>query len=477
MFLILHRENVKVIKTTDINMKQFINKIKVGTKGMIPLFLFAFIPTHAQKQWTMQECIDYAMQNNITLQKARLSQQSAVEDVKGSKGALLPTVSASANQSLGYRPWQDTGSTTVTNGMVNTKVDKTYLNGSYGVNAQWTVWNGNKNTNNVKLNKLSGQQAELQVAETANSIQERIAQLYVQILYLDESIKVSKASLETSQKNEERGKEMVEVGKMSKADLAQLTAQRASDEYNVVDAQAQMANYKLQLKQLLELTGEEEFDVVIPQTTDDQALAEIPALQNVYQQALLSRPEIESSKLAIESSDLNVKIAKAGWLPSLSLSGSFSTSTNSLSSNGWSNQMKTNFSTQAGLTLSVPLFDGRQTRTSVNKAKIQRQQAQLDLQDQQKTLYQTIEGYWLDANTNQQRFRAAQTTVESEQQSYDLLAEKFNLGLTNIIELMNGKDKLLSAQQNRLQSKYQTILNQQLLRFYSEGRPTPDITK
>ncbi len=456
-------------------MKQFINKIKVGTKGMIPLFLFAFIPTHAQKQWTMQECIDYAMQNNITLQKARLSQQSAVEDIKGSKGALLPTVSASANQSLGYRPWQNTGSTTVTNGMVNTKVDKTYLNGSYGVNAQWTVWNGNKNTNNVKLNKLSGQQAELQVAETANSIQERIAQLYVQILYLDESIKVSKASLETSQKNEERGKEMVEVGKMSKADLAQLTAQRASDEYNVVDAQAQMANYKLQLKQLLELTGEEEFDVVIPQTTDDQALAEIPALQNVYQQALLSRPEIESSKLAIESSDLNVKIAKAGWLPSLSLSGSFSTSTNSLSSNGWSNQMKTNFSTQAGLTLSVPLFDGRQTRTSVNKAKIQRQQAQLDLQDQQKTLYQTIEGYWLDANTNQQRFRAAQTTVESEQQSYDLLAEKFNLGLTNIIELMNGKDKLLSAQQNRLQSKYQTILNQQLLRFYSGS--TPDITK
>ena len=456
-------------------MKQFINKIKVGTKGMIPLFLFAFIPTHAEKQWTMQECIDYAMQNNITLQKARLSQQSAVEDVKGSKGALLPTVSASANQSLGYRPWQNTGSTTVTNGMVNTKVDKTYLNGSYGVNAQWTVWNGNKNTNNVKLNKLSGQQAELQVAETANSIQERIAQLYVQILYLDESIKVSKASLETSQKNEERGKEMVEVGKMSKADLAQLTAQRASDEYNVVDAQAQMANYKLQLKQLLELTGEEEFDVVIPQTTDDQALAEIPALQNVYQQALLSRPEIESSKLAIESSDLNVKIAKAGWLPSLSLSGSFSTSTNSLSSNGWSNQMKTNFSTQAGLTLSVPLFDGRQTRTSVNKAKIQRQQAQLDLQDQQKTLYQTIEGYWLDANTNQQRFRAAQTTVESEQQSYDLLAEKFNLGLTNIIELMNGKDKLLSAQQNRLQSKYQTILNQQLLRFYSGS--TPDITK
>lgn len=422
--------------------------------------------TMAQKQWTLQQCIDYAMQNNITLQKARLQQQSAAEDLKGSKGALLPTLSANANQSVGYRPWQDMGTTTVTNGTVNTKVEKTYLNGSYNLNAQWTVWNGGKNTNNVKLSRLSEQQADLNVQEQANSIQERIAQLFVQILYLDESIKVSEASLETSRKTEERGKEMVEVGKMSKADVAQLTAQRATDEYNVVDAKAQLANYKLQLKQLLELTGDEAFDVAIPTTTDEQALVDIPALQTVYQQALISRPEIENSKLSVESSDLNVKIAKAGWLPTLSVTGGVSTSTNSLSSNGWGNQMKTNVNSQAGLTLSVPLFDGRQTRTSVNKAKIQQQQALLDLQDQQKTLYQTIEGYWLDANTNQQRFRAAQATVDSEQQSYDLLTEKFNLGLTNIVELMNGKDKLLSAQQNRLQSKYQTILNQQLLRFY-----------
>ena len=434
--------------------------------GIIVLATLMASAVSAQKKWSLQDCLDHAMQNNITLQKARLQQQSAAEDVKGAKGNLLPSVSASANQSLGYRPWQDAGTTTVTNGTLNTKVDKTYHNGSYNLNAQWTVWNGNKNYNNLKLNKLSEKQAELQVDETANNIMERIAQIYVQILYLDESIKVSKASLETSKKNEERGREMLEVGKMSKADLAQLTAQRATDEYNVVDAQAQMANYKLQLKQLLELTGDESFDVVIPETTDAQALSDIPVLQDVYQQALITRPEIESSRLAIESSGLNLKISKAGYMPTLNMTGGVSTSTNSLSANGWGNQMKTNVNTQAGLTLSIPIFDARQTKTSVNKAKIQQQQAQLDLQDQQKTLYQTIEGFWQDANTNQQRFRAALTTVESEQMSYDLLEEKFNLGLTNIIELMNGKDKLLNAQQNKLQSKYQTILNQQLLKFY-----------
>ena len=137
-----------------------------------------------------------------------------------------------------------------------------------------------------------------------------------------------------------------------------------------------------------------------------------------------------------------------------------------MSSNGWGNQIKTNFDASAGLGVSIPIVDGRKTKTAVNKAQIAREQAQLDLIDKQKNLYSTIEGYWLDALTNQQKFRSALTTVESEQTSYDLLSEQFQLGLKNIVELMTGKDKLLTAQQNKLQSKYMTILSQQLLKFY-----------
>ncbi len=423
----------------------------------------------AQKKWTMQECIDYAMANNITLQKSKLQKQSATEDLKGSKAALLPTLNASTNQSVGYQPWKDSGVSTVTNGMVNTKVDKTYYNGSYAVNAQWTVWNGNRNTNTIKLNKIAEDEAELQTKETANSIQERIAQLYTQILYLAENVKVNEQMLETAKKNEERGQEMVSVGKMSKADLAQLSAQRATDEYNIVETRCQLLNYKLQLKQLLEITDETEFDVAIPEITDTMVMKEIPTLQGVYEQALLNRPEIERSKLAIKSSDVSLSVAKAGWLPTVSMTGSLGTSTNSLSSNGWSKQMKTNFDAMAGVSVSVPIYDGRSTKTSVNKAKIQQLSAQLDLLDQQKTLYSTIQEYWLNALTNQQKYKAASTNVESEQQSYDLLQEQFRLGLKNIVELMTGKDNLLSAQQNQLQSKYQTIYNQQMLKFYETG--------
>jgi outer membrane protein len=421
----------------------------------------------AQQKWTLKDCISYAMEHNITLKKSKLQTLSSQEDVRQSKAALLPSLSASTNQSLGYRPWQDAGVTTVTNGMVNTKIDKHYYNGSYGVNASWTVWNGGRNTNTVRLNQLTQEQAAIQETQTANNIQEKIAQLYVQTLYLTEAINVHKASLETSRKNEERGQEMVNVGRMSRADLSQLTAQRAADEYNIVEAESQLANYKLQLRQLLELTGEAAFDIAVPTTTDEQALAEVPSPQRVYEAALSVRPEIRGAQIAMKSSDVSMAIAKAGRLPNVSLNGGVGTSHNSLSSNDWGTQMKSNFDASVGATVSMPLFDQRQTKTNIAKARLQKEQALLDLQDKQKQLYQTIEGYWLDATTNQQKFRTATTTVQSEQQSYDLLSEQFRQGLKNIVELMTGKDRLLSARQNQLQAKYMTILNLQLLDFYA----------
>lgn len=426
----------------------------------------------AQKKWTLTECIDYALQNNITLQQAKLQKQSATEEHKQAKAALLPSLSASTSQSFGYRPWLENGVATVTNGTVNSKVNKTYYNGSYGINAQWTVWNGNQNRNQVKLGEVSEQQAELQTETTANNIQERIAQLYVQILYMNEAVEVNKQSLETSKRNEQRGKEMVEVGKMAKADLAQLTAQRAADEYTIVEAESNIANYKLQLKQLLELTGDEAFDIEMLTAGDEQALAEIPALSTVYETALGGRPEIKNAQLGLKQSDIQMNIAKAGAMPTISINGGVGTSTASMSSQNWDKQIKTNFDASVGASVSVQLFDNRKTKTAVNKARIQREQAQLELLDQQKQLYATIEGYWLDAETNQQKFKTALTTVESEQASYDLLEEQFRLGLKNIVELMTGKDRLLSSQQNKLQAKYTTILNRQLLRFYQGEKMT-----
>lgn len=442
---------------------------KIGITCLAGLLLLSLSTECAAKQWSLRDCIDYALANNIKLQKAKIQEYSALEDVKQSQSALLPSLNLSTSQDVNYTPWPQQGRATVADGYVQSSVDKVYYNGSYSLMGNWTVWNGNKNRNNVKLNKLAVEQARLDSATTANNVLEQIALLYVQILYSNEAISVTKESLKTSQTNEQRGKTMVEVGKMSRADLAQLTAQRAQDEYAIVEAESNLRNYKRQLKELLQITSDEEFDVAVPSTTDDMALEAVPALNDVYTASLEQRPEIKNAKLGIESSDLGIKVAKAGRMPTVSLNVGVTTSTSSMSDNAWGTQIKNNFSLGGGVTVSIPLFDNRQTKTAVNKAKLQKQSYLLDLQDKQTTLYSTIENYWLQAVTNQNKFKAARVSTESAQASYELLSEQFKQGLKNTVELMTGKTNLLQAQQNELQSKYLAILNLNMLEFYQTG--------
>lgn len=420
------------------------------------------------KQWTLKECINYALENNISLQKTQIKKASANEDYLQSKAALLPSLSASSNQNISYTPWVTSGISG--EGFTKSSVDKVYYNGSYSVTGNYVIWNGNKNRNQVKLNKLTYEAAALDSATQAQNLQEQIATLYIQICYSTEAIKVNQESYKSSLENENRGKEFVKNGKMSQADLAQLTAQRAQDEYNIVAAESNVKNYKRQLKELLQITNDEAFDIVIPSTTDSQALASIPALNSVYASALDNRPEIKSYQNMIDQSNLNIDIAKAGKMPTISANAGVSTSSTSMNKTGWGTQIKQNFNLGGGVSISIPIYDNRATKTAINKANLQKQSSMLDLKNEQTKLYSTIENYWLQANTNQSQFKAAKVSTESAKTSFELLNEQFKLGLKNIVELRTGKDNLLNAQQNELQAKYLTILNLGMLNFYKNGK-------
>ena len=435
--------------------------------GMFALLIAAAPLATQAKQWSLKDCIDYALANNISLQKTQLTKASAQEDYLQSKAALLPSLNASTSQSVNYTPWVASGISS--DGFSRASIDKVYYNGTYSVAGNYTIWNGNKNKNQVKLNKLVAEAAELDSATQAVELQEQIATLYVQILYSTETIQVNKESYKSSLENEERGKEMVKVGKMSQADLAQLTAQRAQDEYNIVQAESNVKDYKRQLKELLQITSDEAFDINMPNTTDAMALDAIPALNGVYAAALENRPEFKTFQNQLAQNDLTIQIAKAGKLPTISANAGVSTSSTSMNNKAWGTQLKTNFNMGGGISISVPLFDNRSTKTQVNKALIQRESIQLDLKNQQTQLYSTIEKYWLQASTNQSQFKAAKVSTESAQTSYNLLSEQFKLGLKNIVELRTGKDNLLKAKQNELQAKYMTILNLNILKFYKDG--------
>ena len=243
---------------------------------------------------------------------------------------FFPSLSFSTGQNVTNRPYQET-SNTVSGTEIISSDSKTTYNGNYGLNAQWTLWNGNKRLNAIKQKKTSQQIAGLTVAETENSLQEQIAQIFIQILYADESVKINQNTLQVSQATYDRGKELFHKGSISKADLAQLESQVGSDKYQLVISESSLRDYKLQLKQLLELDGTEEMDLVLPEFADEHVLQPLPAQEDVYQQALASRPELQSSKLSIENSKLDISVAKAGYLPTISLSASTGSMTNSAS--------------------------------------------------------------------------------------------------------------------------------------------------
>ncbi len=421
--------------------------------------------TYAEGEWSLRQCIDYALENNVQVQKSRISEEQGTASLWKAKGAVFPSLSFSTSQSLGYRPFEE-NTAIVQNGQVTNTSNKFTYQGSYGLNASVTLWNGGINQKNIEAQELQNQITELATQDSELGIQEQIAQLYVQILYSKEAKKVNELLAQTARSQYERGQEMLNEGQMSRADVAQLEAQWRGTEYDVVNSETQIADYKRQLKNLLQLPMETDFDVAGDIPTDEKIMEMLPSSQSVYEHALSTRPEIRSAELSIDAADLDINIAKRGYYPTIGMSASIGDSHYSASDKDAGAQMKTNLNMSVGLTLSVPIFDNRQNKYNVERAKLAKTTSQLDLLDKKNTLSSTVESYWLNAFSNQQKFISARAKVESQEASYELLNEQFNNGLKNIVELLTGRDNLVSAKQDELQSKYNALLNIQLLKFY-----------
>ncbi len=425
--------------------------------------------TTISNPWTLEQCINYAMEHNIQLQQRKLTKEQSTQDVAQNKAGLLPSLSFSSNHNVAWRPWSESFTNLSGGTMTQTSSEVNY-NGSYGLNANWTVWNGGRNYKNVKRSEVAEEMSEYDIEETANSIQEQILQYYVQILYQAEAVNVCKEVLAASKMQRDRGQVMVDVGSLARVDLAQLESQVSQDEYTLVNNETQLANYKLKLKQLLELVNTEDFDIVIPTIDDSRIMATLPSKSEVWSAAYASRPEIRNNQLSIQSADLDIDIARRGYLPSISLSAGIGTSSSSGQSTSFPEQWKTNLSNSIGLTLSIPIFDNRQNKTNVAKARLSKMSSELTLLNTEKELYSQIETYWLNARNAQQQYQYAKKNTDAMQASYDLVSEQFKVGLKNIVELTTGKNNLLQAQQQLLQSKYTALLNISMLRFYAGER-------
>ncbi len=404
---------------------------------------------------SLEECLDYAKQNSISLKQAQLQIDNSESGQVSAKAALLPTVSGSVSQGVSAYPIIEDSS-----------LSSGGYTGSYGVDMSMTLYNGGSNRASIQKSVLSSDISQLEYDEIDNSLEIAISEVYVEILYVIEQIEVAKGSLELSEQNEERGKAFLEVGSINEADFAQLQSATASSKYDVVAAQMQLSTLYVSLKQLLEISQEVTLTVKVPELSDDLLLAQIPTVSSVYEAALDLRPEIRSSMLYITSAELDQRVAESGFKPTVSLTAGTGVSHSSSSNYTFSSQMRNNFTTSAGVSLSIPIFSGYVNRSNVAIAKNNVRSAELSLTEAEKNLYQTIESLRNNAVSAQALYSVSEYLLKANLKSMELTQKQYEVGSKSTIELLTEQDNYNQTYQEHIINKYQLILNKALLNYY-----------
>ncbi len=405
------------------------------------------------KTWTLKMCLDYALENNIQLQQSRNDYLSGLEDTQEAKAALLPSLSASATQ--GYTNYPST----------NVEERNSYT-GTYGLNAGLTLFEGGKLRTAVKEQQLQNRIDALTVSESENDIRIALVEAYMQALYAAEAVEVAAGTAKVSRAQRDRAEEMWRAGAISKVDFAQLESQYAGDRYQVVVAQATLDDYKLQLKQLLELDITEEMNLAAPAEGEETVLQPLPSKTTVYAAALNAMPQIERGRLGVEAAELGVRQARAGFYPSVSLTAGLGTGHMSGDNYQSGSQIWNRFNENVALSVNIPIFSNRKNRTAVNKARIAVSNSRLEQLGIEKELLRQVESAYLNAVSAQSQYAAAKQKERYAQQSYDLTDEQFRVGRKNTVELITAQNELSSARQEVLQAKYMTLLNIGLLDIY-----------
>ena len=408
-------------------------------------------------QWDLKTCIDYAKAQNIQIKKSKVALQESLENISQAKAELLPSLSFSTSHNLVNHPKSTTS-------------DKNDYSGSYGLNTSVTLFNGGKLRTGVKQLELQDKIQELTIREAENDIELSITQAFVQLLYANEAVRINRNTVEISEAQCDRARQLLEAGSISTTDLAQLESQYTSDKYQLVTAETALEDVHLQLKQLLELDIMDELVLLIPEIPDKDLLAVLPGKVQVYETSLSIMPQIEYGRINVDAAGLGITKAKAGYWPSLKLSAGIGTGHVSGSSFSFGNQLQNSFNESIGLTLSVPIFSNRSNKTAVKLAQLNVENTELSYLGIQKDLLKSVETVCLDAASSQAKYSAAKENLKAVEMSFKLVQEQFNLGMKNTVEFLTEKNNLLSAQQELIQAKYMTVLNRQLLNFY-QGQP------
>ena len=411
--------------------------------------------------WTLRNCIDYALEHNIQIQTKELTRETAEASLEQAKAAQRPTLNFSGSFGANFQ------NITTYNDYME-KTSGVSATNNFGLNSGLTLYQGGRLRNTVKQNQIQTEAAGLDVEQSRIDLEISIAQAYLQMLYNKEALDLNRQTAELSAQQVSRGEELFNAGSISRVELSQLQSQHASDLYNIVSSENTLESSRLKLKQLLELGIEDSFEPSFPEIGDEMVGTSLPELADIYYEALEILPSMKSAALGVEAADMAVKVAKGSFAPSINLSAGMSTGWNSSTGTTYFDQLGNKLGESLGLSLSLPIFNGKQVRTSVKRAELQHASQQLQFESTKKQLLSTLESLRNDAISAQHRYFAAKEQLQAAEESYRLVTEQFEAGIKNTVELLTAKNTLVSALSQKLQAKYQAVLAAKVLGRYMD---------
>lgn len=416
--------------------------------------------------WTLGRCIDHARSNSIQVRSAEIAVSTGEAELDAAKASRYPTLSFNSGQSVSHQ-----SAIKLINDYGEVVSDGTFsYGGSYGFGSSAAVFQGGRLRNSIRQQEKQLESSRLAVERSANSVTVSVTQAYLQVLYARETADVNRRAVELAARQAERAQKMHEAGAVARGEVAQMRSQLAAAQYDLTTAENNLAQYTLQLKQLLELEPGERFEVACPAVGDEEVMRPLPAVADVYATAVGIMPETRSAEVQIEASQYAEKVARAGFYPQVSVSANVSTGHQSGTPASMGSQLKDKLNESVGLSLNVPIFNNRSARTSVRRARLGTRQAQIDNVSARKELLATIESLHHDATAAQASFLASGEKLAYAEESYRLAEASFEQGDSNAVELITEKNNYLAALSARLQAKYQAVLAAKILLFY-KGEP------
>lgn len=431
-------------------------------------FILASLAASAQQSggWTLRQCIDYALENNITVKQQDVTRRQNEVQLSTAKNSRLPDLNASASQN-----WSFGRGLTSENTYSNRNTSSTSL--SLGTTVP--LFTGFRIPRTIELNKLNLEAATADLGKARDNISVQVAQAYVQILYNIELRDVAQRQIDIDSMQVERLREMYRTGKASGVEVAQQEATLAQSRLTLTQADNDYRISLLTLAQLLELPSPEGFTIVRPDIaalTVDEAAA-LPLPDEIFQEAIAFKPEVKAETLRLKSTEMSIKIAQSALWPTLSLSaglGSNYYKTNGFDTESFGRQMRNNFSQYIGLSLNIPIFNRFETRNSIRSARLDRESQQLRLDDVKKTLYKEIQQAYYNAVAARAQYASSTEATASNKAAFDLMSAKYEYGKANITEFNESKNNWLKAESDLARAKYEYMYDTSLLDFY-RGRP------